>query len=88
MPPQPSEMEEQITPSAWQLVGTQPGVTHWFWTHAWPAVQPQSMVPPQPSGNVPQLPSAGHARAVQAGAVGGVPTHAPRSNSMYSSTFS
>jgi len=28
--PQPSEIEEQITPSAWQVVGTQLGVTHWF----------------------------------------------------------
>jgi hypothetical protein len=91
-PPQPSAIEPQVAPSAAQVVGVQVGVLQMppDW-QIWPLGQLlQSMVPPQPFAIMPQrLVQSLVVKALHVGAVGiSVVTHEPRSNSMYSSTFS
>lgn len=50
---------------------------------------PQSSTPPHPSGAKPHWAlSASHVVGAHSGGGGGSPTHAPRSNNMYRSTFS
>jgi len=67
VPPQPSDTEPQLSPSAAHVVGVQP---HWFGTPEPPHIcpdghAPQLRVPPQPSGAEPHVsPRPAHVFAV------------------------
>ena len=93
--PQPSAIVPQLAPLAPQEVCLQL-LPHWLATPPPPQLAgaaqfPQLRIPPQPSATGPQFaPRLVHVLGVHVAGGGGLPTetHAERSNSMNSSTFS